>query len=100
MTELRTIAADDLWLSGAFGRATLGIHFTWRQREDDVRALLPRIEAALAPFGSRAHWGKLFTADPAPMPTLYPRWEDFRSLRAAWDPRGAFRNAYLERMGL
>ena len=100
VTELRTIAADDLWLSGAFGRSTLCIHFTWQRREDDVRALLPRIEAALAPFGSRAHWGKLFAADPSTLPTRYPRWQEFRALRAAWDPRGAFRNAYLERIGL
>ena len=58
VTELRTMAADDLWLSGAYDRATLAIHFTWLPHPDAVAALLPAIESALAPFGARPHWGK------------------------------------------
>jgi xylitol oxidase len=100
ITEVRTIAADTLWLSGAYGRDTVGIHFTWQPRETEVRALLPRIEAELLPLGARPHWGKLFTVDAEWMPRLYPRWDDFRALTRSLDPRGAFRNAYSERMGL
>ncbi len=62
-TELRTIAADELWMSPQHGEATLGIHFTWRPDQPAVERLLVRLEAALAPFGARPHWGKLFAAD-------------------------------------
>ncbi|MFP3670394.1 D-arabinono-1,4-lactone oxidase, partial [Priestia sp. SIMBA_032] len=55
-TELRTTASDDLWLSMAYRRESLAIHFTWRNMPAEVAAVLPRIEAALAPFGARPHW--------------------------------------------
>ncbi len=59
ITELRTVAADDLWLSPAYGRDSLAIHFTWKNQPDAVDALLDPIEAALAPFAPRPHWGKV-----------------------------------------
>lgn len=100
VSEVRSIRADELWLSGAFGRDTIGIHFTWRRDEPGVRALVPTIEAALAPFEARPHWGKVFTADPVGLAGLYPRWADFAELRARWDPRGVFHNAQLAAWGL
>ena len=93
ITEVRTVAADDLWLSPFYGRDSVCVHFTWRPLQPEVEALLPEIEAALAPFSPRPHWGKLFTM---PVDGLYPRMEDFRSLAQAWDPEGKFRNAYLD----
>jgi xylitol oxidase len=100
--ELRTVAADDLWLSPAYGTDVVGIHFTWMPDQPAVEAALPRIEAALEPFGARPHWGKLFDVDSARerLPELYPRWEDFRTLRDALDPGRRFTNAFLERLGL
>lgn len=100
VSEIRSIRADDLWLSGAYGRDTIGIHFTWRRDEPAVRALVREIEAVLAPFDARPHWGKVFTADPAVLARLYPRWADFAALREHWDPRGVFRNAQLAAWGL
>ncbi|MET4157219.1 FAD-binding protein [Agromyces sp. PvR057] len=100
--EIRTVAADTLWLSPAYGHDAVGIHFTWLPDQPAVEALLPRLQAALAPFDARPHWGKLF--DPADaverMPQLYPRWHDFAGLRARLDPNGVFRNGFLERLGL
>lgn len=94
VSELRSMAADSLWLSGAFETDALGIHFTWKKEPEAVLALLPVIEEALAPFAARPHWGKLFhRVDPA----LYPRWNDFRALAARHDPAGKFRNEFLER---
>jgi xylitol oxidase len=98
ITELRTAAADDLWLSMAYQRDSLIIHFTWKNEPAAVRALLPRIEEALAPFDARPHWGKLNTVDAASLVRLYPRLPEFRALAAEWDPTGAFRNAALNRL--
>ena len=100
--ELRTVASDDLWLSSAYGTDVLGIHFTWKPDQAAVERLLPEIERALAPLHARPHWGKLFSLEGADerMPTLYPRWNDFVALRRRLDPRGVFRNGFLERLGL
>ena len=97
VTEVRTAAADDLWLSPMFGRDSVCVHFTWRPREPEVRALLPEIEARLAPFTARPHWGKISTMR---IDGLYPRLDDFRALAREMDPEGKFRNAYLERHGV
>jgi len=100
VSEIRSIRADELWLSGAYGRDTIGIHFTWRRDVPAVRALVPTIEAALAPFDARPHWGKVFTAEPEALARVYPRWADFAELRERWDPRGVFRNAQLASWGV
>ncbi len=94
--ELRTMAADELWLSPSFGHDSLGLHFTWRQ-DAAVADLLPELDAALAPFDARPHWGKLFATEPARLNSLYPRLPDFRRLARTLDPEGKFRNAFLDR---
>lgn len=99
--EVRTIAADDLWLSPAFGRDSVGLHFTWIADGAGVAGVLPTLEAALAPFGARPHWGKVFTErTPHEWPELYPHWSDFAALRERLDPRGAFASDYLRALGL
>jgi alditol oxidase len=95
--ELRTIAADRLWLSPQYGQDTIGIHFTWKREQEAVERVLAEVEAALAPFSPRPHWGKLFLAGAAELAPLYPRLPDFARLRERLDPRGAFRNDWLER---
>ena len=97
VSELRTVAPDELWMSTAYGRDTLAIHFTWVPDIDAVRAALDAVEAALAPLEARPHWGKLFNARADAIAPLYPRLHDFRALLDRLDPRGAFRNAWLER---
>ena len=72
------------------------MHFTWRPDETAVRSVLAEIEATLAPFAPRPHWGKVFTGS-YDWAALYPRLADFRRLAAEHDPRGVFRNAFLER---
>lgn len=99
VAEIRTIAADELWLSPFEGTDAVGLHFTWVPDQPSVEAFLPAIEDALAPFGARPHWGKLFTVRPE-VGALYPRWSDFRALRERFDPRGILRNPFLERLGL
>lgn len=94
VTELRTVAPDELWLSEMFERPTLCIHFTWRKEPATVLPLLPVIEEALAPFSPRPHWGKLFGMNGATVRSRYPLLPRFRELVRRWDPDGTFGNDY------
>jgi len=95
ISEIRTIDADHLWMSPCYQRPSVAIHFTWKQNTDAVMSLLPVIEEQLAPFGVRPHWGKLFTIAPAQLASRYERFSDFRQLLGQYDPRGKFRNEFL-----
>ena len=95
ITELRTIAADKLWMSMAYERPSLAIHFTWKPEWPEVRRVLPHIEAALAPFEPRPHWGKLFTVAPDTLQARYPRLAQFRDLVKHYDPTGKFQNEFV-----
>jgi alditol oxidase len=95
VSEIRTIAADRLWMSPQYGRDTVAIHFTWSPEPDAVARALARLEDTLAPFEARPHWGKLFLARAAAIGPLYERLADFRALLDRLDPRGAFRNDWL-----
>ncbi len=98
VSEIRTIAADDLWLSGAQGRDTVGLHFTWVRDEPAVRVVLGALEEVLTPLGARPHWGKVFVADHAALSEAYPRLADFAHLRDRLDPTRRFGNAFLDRV--
>ncbi|WP_307848695.1 D-arabinono-1,4-lactone oxidase [Microbispora oryzae] len=97
ISEIRTIAADDLWLSPSQGRDTVAFHFTWVKDPQAVLPVLARIEDALAPFDARPHWGKLFTLAPAVVASRYERLGDFRALAREYDPRGVFANEFVTR---
>lgn len=99
VTEVRTMAADSLWLSGAYGRDTVGIHFTWKP-DERVHGLLPGLERTLGAVGGRPHWGKVFRTPAASLEARYPRYGDFRDLRSRLDPRGAFATGFLRECGL
>jgi xylitol oxidase len=96
VSELRTVAADALWLSPQYRADTLGIHFTWVRDPEAVEQALHVVEAALAPFEPRPHWGKLFLTGRDELAGRYTRLSDFARLAERLDPRGAFRNAWLE----
>jgi alditol oxidase len=95
VSEIRSVAADRLWMSPSYGEDTVCIHFTWKPEREAVGEVLVELEAALAPFEARPHWGKLFDADAAAIAPLYERMPDFVSLLERLDPRGAFRNSWL-----
>lgn len=97
VSEIRTVAADALWLSTAFGRASVALHFTWIPDLEAVRQVLPEIEAALRPYGPRPHWGKLFATPPDEVRVGYERLPDFVELAQRHDPNGKFRNAFVDR---
>jgi xylitol oxidase len=97
ITELRAIAADDLWMSMAYKRESMAIHFTWKPETPEVTALLPLIEEKLAPFNARPHWAKLFTTPPARLKALYPRHDNFATLLNHYDSKAKFRNDFVNR---
>jgi alditol oxidase len=97
ISEIRTVAADELWMSPSYGHDTAAFHFTWIK---DLRQVLPVIgllEERLAPFGARPHWGKLFTTPPETLRSRYPRLPDFHDLVRQFDPAGTFTNEFLDR---
>jgi alditol oxidase len=100
VSEIRATAPDRLWLSGSYGRETLAIHFTWRNCPGQVDAAVREVEAALAPFGARPHWGKVSHVRADQLEPLYPRLGDARALFERLDPEGRFSNARLERLGV
>jgi xylitol oxidase len=96
ISEIRTIAADKLWLSGFYERESVALHFAWHPDWPAVREILPVIEAALAPFAPRPHWGKMFTMPAPAVQAEFPRLGDFRALAQRLDPEGKFRNAFVD----
>lgn len=95
ITELRTIDADDLWMSTCYKRPSMTIHFTWKPEWPAVRKVLPMIEEKLAPFNARPHWAKLFTMPPSRLRSFYEKLPGYQSLLAHYDPHGKFRNEFL-----
>jgi alditol oxidase len=97
ISEIRAIAADELWLSPCYEQPCVTIHFTWKQDWPAVKKLLPVIERELAPFRARPHWGKLFTTSPAELKSIYKKMPEFIELSRKYDPQGKFRNEYLNK---
>jgi len=95
ITEIRTIDADNLWMSPCYQQPSVAIHFTLKQNVEGVNNLLPKIEEKLAQFGVRPHWGKLFTIPPAILQSRYEKLSDFKQLANQFDPEGKFRNEFI-----
>ena len=95
ISEVRSIAADDYWMSPCYQQPSVAIHFTWKQNWPAVQKLLPMIEEKLDPYQVRPHWGKLFTMAPAKLQSRYSQLAKFKQLLKEHDPTAKFRNAFL-----
>jgi xylitol oxidase len=93
ISEIRTIAADSLWMSPHYERDSVAFHFTWRRDVAQATSAIHRVETALSEFAPRPHWGKLFT-----IAARYPRQHDFVDLLERLDPDHKFRNAWFDRV--
>jgi alditol oxidase len=98
VSEIRTVAADDFWMSPSFEQDSVALHLTWKPLQHQVEAILPLLEERLAPFGARPHWGKLFAAGATSLAGRYRHFDDFRTLAAGYDPTGKFRNTFLDKV--
>ena len=90
------MAADNLWLSMAYGQDTVALHFSWNNDWASLQKLLPLVEERLAPFAPRPHWGKLSTLSGQEIRSRYPKMADFQALARRYDPQGKFRNVFLD----
>ncbi|MFD8986016.1 D-arabinono-1,4-lactone oxidase, partial [Streptomyces sp. NPDC059564] len=97
VSEIRTVAADEAWLSPAWQRQSTALHFTWTRDPEAVAPVVRQIEEVLAPLDARPHWGKVFSTPPRALAATYGRMEDFRALRKRLDPLGKFRNEFTDR---
>ncbi|MGC0336937.1 FAD-binding protein [Streptomyces sp. SLBN-8D4] len=93
--EVRTVAADEQWLSPSCGRDTVALHFTWIEDTAAVLPVVRQLEQALDPFDARPHWGKVFTTPTNVLRERYPRLGDFRKLARELDPEAKFANAFV-----
>ena len=97
ISEIRTIKADDLWMSPCYKQTCVALHTTWKQETDVVMKLIPLVEEKLAPFNARPHWAKLFTISPSVLQSRYEKLNDFKQLINQYDPGGKFRNEFLDK---
>jgi xylitol oxidase len=95
ISEIRTIAADKLWMSPCYRQPSVAIHFTWKQDWEAISKLLPLIEQELEPYDAKPHWGKLFTMSPKLLTKRYEKLEDFKKMVDLYDPKGKFKNEFL-----
>jgi L-gulono-1,4-lactone dehydrogenase len=92
--EVRSAAADDNWLSTAYGRDTgyIAVHRYFREDPTDY---FREVEAIMVAHGGRPHWGKMHTRDAVFLRNAYPRFDDFLAVRDRLDPNRVFTNPYL-----
>jgi xylitol oxidase len=95
VSEVRTIAADNLWMSPCYHQDSVAVHFTWKPDWPAVQRALRKIERELIPLGARPHWGKLFTMSSAQIAPAYEKLADFRVLAREFDPDRKFCNDFL-----
>jgi xylitol oxidase len=100
ISEIRTIASDDAWLSMMHRGDSVALHFTWINDSAKVDEAVDIVEKALAPFDPIPHWGKVhhFTKDA--LEKLYPKLKDARAIYDALDPKGVFSSEYLVSLGI
>lgn len=96
ISEIRTIDADDLWMSPCYKEPCVTIHFTWKQNWTEVSKLLVIVEKELEPFNPKPHWGKLFLMSPKKLQARYEKMDDFKKIIQQYDPKGKFRNKFLD----
>jgi L-gulonolactone oxidase len=92
--EVRFAAADDIWLSTAYGRESgyVAVHQYHRRNHE---AYFRAVEAIARDVDGRPHWGKLHWRDADSLRETYPHLDDFAALRDKLDPQRLFGNAYL-----
>lgn len=98
VSEMRTMRADDLWLSPANGRDSVAFHFTWTDNESAVLPALDVVEERLMPLDPRPHWGKITAIAPRKVIASYDRAPDFERLMLEYDPTFKFRNEFVQKL--
>ena len=95
--EVRFVAGDDALLSPSHERDScyIAVH---HDRRGDWRGYFGAVAAVMGDYEGRPHWGKRHSLTVAELPKLYPRFDDFRRVRAELDPEGSFGGPYADRV--
>ena len=96
VTEIRTVAADQLLRSMNYREDSLALHFAWKREQDAVERITAEIEEVLAPSICAPYWGKLFTGTRRRSPRSTSGMATSCALQERLDPRGAFCNQWLQ----
>jgi FAD/FMN-containing dehydrogenase len=92
--EVRSIAADDAYLSPFYQRPSISISICGHE-DKDYMGFLADVAATLDDFDARPHWGKLNFTTRERITRLYPRLGDFEAVRQKLDPHETFLSPYL-----
>jgi FAD/FMN-containing dehydrogenase len=92
--EVRTVGPDDAHLSPQYRTATTVISVSGKPGTD-YWDYLRAVDALLAQFDARVHWGKLHFLTPERLAALYPEADEFIAIRRELDPEGVFLNEHL-----
>ncbi len=97
--DVRFIQKDESWLSYAYGEDTVTVGCISRNvdKADDYKAF-NTMQKVFLKYGGRPHWAKMHTLSKFQLRELYPKWDEFVTLRKAMDPNGKFLNKYLEKI--
>lgn len=95
ISEIRSVKADEFWMSPAYQKDCIALHTTWHQTEVVEREMVPLVHETLRKFNAIPHWAKL-SAPAKPDPGLRPKLKDFLELCTTFDPEKKFTNNYLQ----
>lgn len=100
VSEVRTIAPDNHWMSPFYEQESVGIHFTWKNEPEKLASVISQVQKilqdAIGDTPLRAHWAKVHNL--SDIRSSLPRFDDFRGLIRVYDPQGKFRNGYSVRL--
>ena len=93
--EVRFTKGDDVPLSTAYGRdsAYIAVHV---YKGMECQPFFRDVEDILRAYDARPHWGKMHYREADELSKLYPRWDEFITLRNQLDPQRTFSNAYSD----
>ena len=93
--EVRFTKGDDVPLSTAYGRdsAYIAVHV---YKGMECEPFFRDVEDILRAYDARPHWGKMHYREADELSKLYPRWDEFITLRNQLDPQRTFSNAYSD----
>ncbi|MGR6466439.1 D-arabinono-1,4-lactone oxidase [Rhizobium sp. PAMB 3182] len=95
--EVRTVQADEFWLSPFYRRKTCSIAVHHDVGESPT-AFFRAAETVFRKYGGRPHWGKMHNLTAADLAAIYPRFKDAMEVRRDIDPDNRFVSPYIARL--
>lgn len=100
ISEIRSIAQDDAWLSPMRRGDSIALHFTWKNEPELVDIAVQELEKVLAPMEPIPHWGKVHHFTQSDLERAHPMLSKAREQFENADPSGKFSSDYLRSLGI